>query len=75
MTEKVIYVLVPGYVASRSDGDTHYITAGQLRELYGASPSQCVKEPFNKEGWEPPEGAIYLRPRYDGDYSLPVEEN
>lgn len=72
MAEKMTYVLAPGYVTSKTDGDRHYITAEMLQQLYNVDLDQCVKEPRDKQDWLPPENAIYLRPRYDGNYSLPI---
>jgi len=67
------YVLVPGYVISKSDGDRHYVNAKQLQRLYGVESANCIKAPTGPEAryWKPPADAVYLRPRYDGDYSLP----
>lgn len=69
-----IYVLVPGYVTSKNDGDIHYINARRLRRLYGVDPAECIEAPTGPgaERWEPPTDAVYLHPRYDGDYSLPA---
>ena len=68
------YVLVPGHIISKSDGDRHYVTARQLQQLYGVDPADCIEAPTGPGAnhWEPPEDAVYLRPRYDGDYSLPA---
>lgn len=75
------YLLCPGYVTSRTDGDRHYITADQLARLYRVNPSDCeVRQ--DAEPWESPSlaavrkqrhaGLIKLGPRYDGDYRLPT---
>lgn len=62
------YVLHPGWVTSRNDGDRHYITAIRLAELYGVHPACCrVSSPDAKDK----EGEVHLYPRYDGNYSLP----
>ena len=68
------YVLVPGYVTSKSDGDRHYINAKQLQHLYGVDPTNCIEAPTGlaAKHWEPPVDAVYLRPRYDGNYSIPA---
>ena len=67
------YVLVPGYIISKKDGDRHFITGKMLQRLYKVDPSDCIEAPTGRgcEHWEPPENAIYLRPKQDGDYSLP----
>lgn len=36
------YIVHPGYVTSRSDGDKHYISAGQLMKLYAVKLSECI---------------------------------
>lgn len=68
------YVLCPGIVTSKSDGQRHYVGPAQLARLYGVPFSECVifpQEYAQVRGWLDPPGAVYLRPRYDGDYSLP----
>ena len=76
MTSKIKYVLCPGHVRSRNDGDVHFISAGVLARLYGVSIRQCVVQPDigrpEHRGFTPPENTTYLRPRHDGDYRLPV---
>jgi len=66
------YLVVPGYITSKADGDLHYVNANELIRLYGVDPRECViwknppswiTEPYIK-------GLIVLNPRYDGDYSL-----
>ena len=36
------YVLCPGWVRSRTDGDAHFIGARQLAHLYGVSMAECL---------------------------------
>lgn len=62
------YVLHPGWVMSKNDGDRHYITALKLVELYRVHPADC-----RVYGTEMPdkEGEVHLWPRYDGNYTLP----
>lgn len=70
------YLLCPGYVISQTDGELHFVGERQLAELYGVPMSQCVVRPeraFGRFGWRPPAGAIELRPRYDGNYTLPAD--
>ena len=68
------YILHPGVVRSKNDGDLHYISAKQLIVLYRVKECECVVQPNirTKEyrSWVAPEGAIHLYPRYDGNYSL-----
>lgn len=77
MEEK--YLIVPGQVRSRSDGDTHYISAQELIRLYGVNPKECkiVEQQVlvnvdRLEKYYP--GLIELRPRYDGKYRETFEE-
>lgn len=75
------YLICPGYVISKNDGDRHYISANQLLRLYRVNPAECevLKE---ADPWEPRSlaeqrerryaGLIRLAPRYDGDYRLPA---
>lgn len=77
------YLLCPGSVISRTDGDRHHITAVQLARLYGVSMDDCI---VLSSDWSGPSGErrrnelraradsgdlIALHPRYDGNYSLP----
>jgi hypothetical protein len=68
------YLLCPGYVISKTDGQRHFVGEQELARLYGVPMTQCEVQPeryFSRFGWRPPEGAIRLEPRYDGRYSLP----
>lgn len=73
------YVLHPGRVTSKADGQSHYINAAQLADLYGVSLRDCITYPagddtesrFKRQLWRDPVGAIHLHPRYDGNYQLP----
>lgn len=77
MNTSPIYVLCPGYVRSRTDGDRHFISGDELARLYGlkGGPNRCnwIIEPTGSMalGWSLPPGAILLRPRSDGNYTLP----
>ena len=74
----VRYLLCPGWVRSRVDGDRHYVTASQLAALYGVPLSACLVLPeigperavvlFRATGQK----LIELKPRSDGRYSLPL---
>ncbi len=66
------YVILPGHVTSRSDGDRHYISATQLINLYRVGHEDCAvvnsrvqAESFIRQGY------VLLEPRHDGNYSLP----
>lgn len=65
----VLYAVFPGHVPSKHDGDSHYIGARQLMNLYGVSPCECV---IVQGVWNARLAAnlIPLYPRYDGNYSV-----
>lgn len=62
------YVLHPGRVRSRNDGEQHFITASQLAMLYRISMDDCVVYQKGMPLDEP--GSIHLFPRENGDYRL-----
>jgi len=69
------YLVVPGIVRSKNDGQYHYIDATKLIHLYKVDPKRCVVydknipvEVYNQFG-----KLIRLSPRDSGDYSLPEE--
>lgn len=68
------YVVIPGFISSKNDGDRHYVGARQLMNLYGVEPSECLIFSYNRKGisleWLRSRGLVELSPRYDGDYSL-----
>ena len=71
------YVLMPGYIQSRNDGQAHYINAEKLSALYGVKLQECfVYDRYNPEHrfWRAEKGDILLRPRWDGDYQLPKKK-
>lgn len=70
------YVLFPGEVRSKTDGDIHYITAPELARLYGVDYRKCKVVYRDKEssirGWYRPQpDDVALYPKSNGDYSLP----
>lgn len=69
------YVLCPGYVRSKVDGDEHFIGAPQLAALYGVNINECrilhMGKNLRREGWQDEPNFIYLMPRTDGVYILP----
>ena len=75
------YVLMPGYVVSKNDGDRHYVSAAQLAFLYKVDMRDCyIYNPDNyrtesefRMAQERMADLIKLAPRYDGDYTLPTE--
>lgn len=66
------YVLMPGDVRSRTDGDRHYVGVGQLRSLYRVPSDARVlivaRDDLPRYRHLP--GDIICRPRYTGDYPL-----
>lgn len=73
------YVLHPGPVKSRNDGQVHYISAAQLADRYGVSLRECITYPqdggtegaIKRRLWRDPVDAVHLYPRHDGNYQLP----
>lgn len=69
----IYYIICPGWITSKNDGQRHYIGAMQLMRLYGMShrTHDVHIHPEGRHeylGWNPPSDAVYLHPRYDGDY-------
>lgn len=63
------YLVCPGYVESRTDGDIHYVGFMELMRLYGVKPEECAV--FKPElTFEYPRHLRVLRPQYDGRYEL-----
>ena len=75
------YLLCPGRVTSRTDGDHHHVTANQLAMLYGVKMSECLVIPPQSPANHRERMALLdrvrlgelvgLAPRYDGDYQRP----
>ena len=64
------YVLHPGYVVSKYDGQKHFISAMHLSSLYGISLRECVIA--GRRDFIGKDGDIHLHPRADGNYALPT---
>lgn len=65
------WIIAPGWVTSRSDGQRHKISAAQLIRLYGVRREDCVI--FEGRGVPPEYSRLpWLAPRYDGNYTLPI---
>ena len=67
------YIIRPGYVVSRYDGQEHYISASALMNLYGVRISECViirssQDYYKLRGFK--RELINLAPRTDGIYDL-----
>jgi len=69
----ILWVLCPGFVKSKNDGQTHYIHKKQLRQLYELKYLDYVlteEEYSDRKGIRPDEVfVIKLYPRYEGDYA------
>lgn len=66
------YVLHPGYIRSKHDGDRHYITAKDLARLYKVNMCDCI---VYYDGYIDSSTDIHLYPKYDGNYNLPARLN
>ena len=72
------YVICPGKVTSKTDGQRHYVGPMQLMRLYGVDPRECeIHEPASwwtasdyRMAEERQLGLPRLGPRYDGNYEL-----
>lgn len=61
------YLLHPGYVISKTDGDRHYITAKMLMKLYNVRPEECVVY-FSYQPYPNQDELIDLYPMASGKY-------
>ena len=68
MTTTKRYVLHPGWVFSKTDGDKHFIGGPRLARLYGVDIRECVFGDVLDYKELP--GDIHLAPSYSGNYSL-----
>lgn len=72
------YVLFPGYVRSRNDGQYHRVGVGALCRLYGVRLQDCIIADalglwrHGRNPWVLPK-LLELRPRDDGIYCLERE--
>jgi hypothetical protein len=68
------YLVHPGMVVSKNDGQEHYISAHRLMKLYQVDPRECLiqepNDPFLPRGYDIYYPWIHLYPRYDGDYPI-----
>lgn len=69
---QILWVLCPGHVKSKNDGQIHYITEKQLRFLYAMKYLDYVltEEEYSSRQHVRPEEVYVIRlyPRYKGDY-------
>lgn len=68
---KIRYVLQPGHVFSKNDGQRHFISGQRLAELYGVPMRKCVFE--HTPDYIKQEGDVHLWPSYSGNYKLPTK--
>ncbi len=67
------YVLHPGNITRNSDGQSHYVSAANLADLYGVAMRDCIVDLGDGSHCVMTvPGATHLYPRADGDYSLLV---
>lgn len=59
------YVVCPGYITSKHDGQRHYVDRQQLMDLYKVNKHECM-DCGSKVRFE--DQVTYLTPRYNGDY-------
>lgn len=65
------YLVCPGHVHSFNDGQLHYISSRQLISLYKVDIEECViNSNLNPKN---PNGLIMLKPKADGNYTIPEE--
>lgn len=65
------YVVYPGPVVSRTDGDVHEVPAENLIRLYGVDRRECVIVRPGDIGGRRIDGLIPLRPDPSGRYKVP----
>jgi hypothetical protein len=69
------FLVIPGTITSKSDGDRHFIGARELMRLYRVKPEECVVMSeedlvrYNPHRSKYPMNLVRLEPRSDGDYS------
>lgn len=67
------YIVFPGFVRSKNDGDEHFIGAGRLIRLHGINPRECLIVPHGQDpgivlaGRDCSDLKV-LRPNYHGIY-------
>jgi general stress protein YciG len=74
-SRKKKFLVIPGTITSKSDGDRHFIGARELMRLYRVKQEECVVMSeedvvrYNPYSSKYPMNLVRLEPRYDGDYS------
>ncbi len=62
------YLLVPGMVQSKTDGEWHYIDAPTLANLYHVPLHECIIHDNSVPHQGLPSGLLILRPLSNGRY-------
>ncbi len=71
---RIKYIIHPGTIVSRLDGDIHYIGFSQLVKLYNVNPDECISaERLENLFGLDLDGCIHLFPETNGDYKLKEE--
>lgn len=69
------YIILPGWVRSKSDRQLHFINHDKLIHLYGLNKDECVI--INNDLLSLPNKYKHLpilEPRYNGDYKSHLEQ-
>lgn len=74
------YVLHPGWVVSKTDGQRHFIDEQMLMRLYRVHADECTfayleSTPFKPARLTVEDPLIHLYPRYDGNYTMPERKS
>ena len=72
------YIVHPGYIRSKNDGDRHYISYPRLCELYNVNPRDCFNAGDRDRfiGYQIDDSHIHLYPQVDSKkYVIPVKTN
>lgn len=68
------YIVRPGFVYSRNDGQRHFVGFGQLVKLYHVNPRECLYDDHKGSllgyGERFLKDLTILHPRRDGNYSV-----
>lgn len=63
------YIIHPGKIQSKNDGEIHFIGFRRLVDLYHIDPSECIDASITHQSlW--PKDARHLYPNCDGNYTL-----
>ena len=66
------YVVVPGFLRSKSDGQRHDISAQSLMHLYKVDRDECLIKYNDERDWGKDfSNLIHLYPDYHGKYEIP----